>query len=55
MAEFDYTNWEAERSALKAEIYRELREQRDRERKVTISGAIELNPQYVTKAQAYEY
>lgn len=55
MAEFDYTNWEAERAALKTEIYRELREKRDRERVVTISGSIELNPQYVTKDIPFEY
>ena len=52
---FDYTNWEAERTTLKNEIYKELREQRDRKREVTISGTVEINPQFVTKGVPYEY
>lgn len=51
----DYTNWNNERAALKNEIYKELREQRDREGKVTDSGRIAINPQLATVGETYEY
>lgn len=51
----DYTNWDYEREALKTEIYKELREQRDRVREATDSGKIEINPQLATVDIPFEY
>jgi hypothetical protein len=51
----DYTNWDNERAALKNEIYKELREQRDREGKSMDSGQITINPQLVTVGESFEY
>lgn len=51
----DYTNWDEERAALKAEIYRELREQRDRERSQTYTGLIQIEPQILKLNTSTEY
>lgn len=41
----DYTNWNKERAALKEEILKDLRDQRDRRALVQTTGLIKINPQ----------
>lgn len=51
----DFTNWPAERDKLKQEIFKELREQRDRKGLLTLSGSTKINPQYVSKGTSRDY
>jgi hypothetical protein len=51
----DYANWNTERALLKNEIYKELRDQKDRESKVVDSGQINLDPSFLEKDIPSEY